>query len=484
MTTLLFILLFSAGMVGIGAYAARRSRTYDHFVIAGRSHGVFSVTLSILATAIGASATVGLMDQAAAKGFPFFWFLGAAAIGLLVQGLTVAGAIRETGCRTFSEVVERQFGPRVHRVISVLIVLGWTAIVAAQFKAAGSLAEGMSGNRIGFETGVILAAALIVFYTLPGGQHAVILTDAVQFTMVASGIVGLLVFLLLHAPGAMAQVRLPLFNEQFKAREFFYHLLIVGGIYVISPNLFSRAFAARDPATARCGALAAAPILALTGVVVAFIGVYAAASGAVAPGQPVFATLAAAAGQPGSILLGLAILAAIISSADTTLLVTASIAQQDLLRRESVTGVRAWVAGIALAAVLLVLAAPGATLYTLLFAAYNVFAPAVVPLVFAAFYAPRRLEPAFVWTGLAIGMGAGLYGYAGSLLRVIDIEKAGWGAASADFMSRTEQGVLIAGFCAVSAVAAVAAWRARRYGRLVDTPSPARVEKGSPDRPA
>jgi SSS family solute:Na+ symporter len=281
----------------------------------------------------------------------------------------------------------------------------------------------------------------------------------------------------------MPRVRLPLFNEHFQAREFLYHLLIVGGIYVISPNLFSRAFAARDAATARRAAFAAAPVLALTGLVVAFIGVYAAASGAVAPGQPVFATLAAAAGQPGSILLGLAILAAIISSADTTLLVTASIAQQDLLRRESVTGVRAWVAGIALAAVLLVLAAPGATLYTLLFAAYNVFAPAVVPLVFAAFYAPRRLEPAFVWTGLSIGMAAGLYGYAGSLLRMIDIEKAGWGAASADFMSRTEQWVLIAGFCAVSAVAAWAALRARRYGLLVaTTPSPARVETGSPDR--
>jgi SSS family solute:Na+ symporter len=454
-TALILTLVFSLVMIAIGVVASGRSRTYDEFLVAGRTHGVFSTTLSILATAIGASATVGLMDQTAAKGFPYFWFLGAAAIGLLVQGLTVAGAIRRTGARTFSEVVEKQFGPRVHRVISILIVLGWTAIVAAQFKAAGSLVEGMSGSRIGYQAGVILAAALIVFYTLPGGQHAVILTDVVQFGMVAAGILGLLVFLLIHAPFS-GHVPLPLFNEQFTAGDWLYHLLIVGGIYVISPNLFSRCFSARDERTARKAVLISAPVMALSGFIIAFIGVYAAASGAVQPGQPVFATLSAAAGYPWSILLGLSIFAAIVSSADTTLLVTASIAQHDLLRRESIAGVRAWVAGIAAAAVLLVLLAPGATLYTLLFAAYNVFAPAVVPLVFAAFYAPRRLEPVFVWSGLGIGMAAGLYGYSLPILRYMGFAHSVW----------PERTVLTAGFCVVSLIAFWAVIRSRKQSGL------------------
>jgi SSS family solute:Na+ symporter len=459
--TVSLILAFSLLMLAIGASVARKSRTYDDFLVAGRSHGVFTVTLSILATAIGASATVGLMDQAAAKGFPYFWFLGAAAIGLLVQGLTVAGAIRETGARTFSEVVERQFGPRVHRVVSVLIVLGWTAIVAAQFKAAGSLVEGLSGSHVGYQAGAVLAAALIVCYTLPGGAHAVILTDVVQFAMIVAGVLGLLVFLLIHAPGAAGLVSLRPFNANFTAKDFVYHLLIVGGIYVISPNLFARCFAARDARTARRAVFAAAPVMLAAGVIIAYIGAYAAASGAVKPGEPVFATLSAAAGFPWSILFALSILAAIVSSADTTLLVTASIVQHDLLRRESVTGVRVWVAGIALGATALVLLAPGATLYTLLFAAYNVFAPAVVPLVFAGFYAPRRLEPFLVWTGLTVGVAAGLYGYAGTLIRVLGFESAAWGSSTRLYIGQTEQTVLIAGFCAVSAIAALAVWRAR-----------------------
>ncbi len=411
--------VFALLMLGIGAAVARKSRTYDDYLVAGRSHGLFTVTISVLATAIGASATVGLMDQAAAKGFPYFWFLGAAAIGLVVQGLTVAKAIRETGARTFSEVVERQFGPRVHRVVSVLIVLGWTAIVAVQFKAAGSLVEGLSGSHVGYQAGAVLAAILIVCYTLPGGAHAVILTDVVQFSMIVVGVLGLLVFLLVHAPGAAGLVSLRPFNENFTGKDFIYHLLIVGGIYVISPNLFARCFAARDGRTARRAVFSAAPVLLVAGVVVAYIGAYAAASGAVKPGEPVFATLSAAAGPPWSFLFALCILAAIVSSADTTLLVTASIVQHDLLKRESVAGVRSWVAGIALGATALVLLAPGATLYTLLFAAYNVFAPAVVPLVFAGFYAPRRLEPLFVWAGLAVGVAAGLYGYLGTFIRVL-----------------------------------------------------------------
>lgn len=461
LSLILAIAIFSAVMLAIGARAASRSRSYDEFVVAGRSHGVFSVTLSILATAIGASATVGLMDQAAAGGFPFFWFLGAAAIGLLVQGLTVAGAIRDTRARTFSEVVERQFGPRVHRVISILIVLGWTAIVAAQFKAAGVLVEGLTASHVGYRAGVVLAAALIVGYTLPGGQHAVILTDVVQFGMIAAGILGLLAVLLVQAPAAAGSVPLSLFNDHFTASDWIYHLLIVGGIYVISPNLFSRNFAARDARTARRATLLSAPVMALMGVVIAYTGCYAAASGMVKSGQSVFSTLSAAAGFPWSLLLGVSILAAIVSSADTTLLVTASIAQQDLLKRESVAGVRAWVVAIAGGAVLLVLLAPGATLYTLLFAAYNLFAPAVVPLVFSAFYAPRRLEPAFVWTALAIGMAAGLYGNANALMGTFGSGGPEWDQARA-YAGRTGKTALIAGFCIVSLIAAVAVRRARR----------------------
>ncbi len=462
LTGILIAVLFSALMLAIGAASARRSRTYEDYLVAGRAHGVFNVTLSILATAIGASATVGLMDQAAAKGFPFFWFLGAAAVGLLVQGLTVAGKIRETGARTFSEVVERQFGPRVHRAVSVLIVLGWTAIVAAQFKAAGSLAEGMSGNRLSYEAGVILAAALIAAYTVPGGQHAVIRTDVVQFGMVAAGILGLLVLLLAQAPGAAGRVSLRPFNAAFTAKDLVYHLLIVGGIYVISPNLFSRCFAARDAQTSRRAVFAAAPVMLVAGMIIAYIGAYAAVSGAVPSGQPVFATLSAAAGPPWSVLLTLSILAAIVSSADTTLLVTASIVQHDLVRRPSVAGVRFWVAVIAAAAVALVLLAPGATLYSLLFAAYNVFAPAIVPLVFAAFYAPRRMEPPFVWAGLTVGMAAGLYGYAGTLIRSLDRNASGWGRVVGEYATRTEQTVLIMGFLIVSAIAAWAVVRARQ----------------------
>ena len=469
--TAFLILLFALLMVGIGAMAAKRLHGYDDFLVAGRSHGVVSLTVSILATAIGASATVGLMDQSAKHGFPYFWFLGAAAAGLLVQGLTVAGRIRETRARTFSEVVKQQFGPRVHRVVSMLIVLGWTAIVAAQFKAAGSLVEGLSGSRVGFQAGVVLAAVLIVCYTLPGGQHALIRTDALQFGMVAAGILGLFIFLLIQAPDVTGQVRLELLNDTFTARDWVYHLLIVGGIYVISPNLFSRCLAARDARTAQRAVLAAAPLMLLAGVTIAFIGAGAAASGLVKPGQPVFATLSALAGFPWSALLGISIFTAIMSAADTTLFVTASIAQHDLIRRESVTGVRLWVAGIALAATALVLLAPGATLYMFLFAAYNVFSPAVVPLVFAGFYAPRRLEPPFVWTGLLVGMAAGLYGYAGTLIRMLGFGEAHWGQAAQRYAGRTEQAVLIAGFCAVSIIAAWAVFRAQRTGKACSAPT-------------
>jgi len=459
---LLLLTLFSALMLGIGMASVRRSRSYDDFVVAGRSQGTFPVTFSILATCVGASATVGLMDQAAAGGFPYFWFLGAAGVGLAVQALTVAGPIRDSDVRTFGELVRRQFGPGVQRAVSILIALGWIAIVAAQFKAAGSLVDSLLGNRLGAGVGVVLAALLIVGYTLPGGQQAVIRTDVVQFAMVGVGLLGVLLFLVVQAPGAWGAVEWRPVNATFTLFDLVHHLLIVGGIYVISPNLVSRVLTARDARVARRAVWLSAPLLAATGAVVAFIGVYATASGAVPSGAPVFSTLSAQAGLPGSLLLHLSILAAVISSADTTLLVTASIVQQDLVGRPSVAGVRVWGAALAAAAVALVLGAPGATLYTLLFTAYNAFAPAVAPLVFAGFYARGRMNPRWVWTGFGLGMTAGAVSAAWPLARAAGEAGAGPLARWAASLPSWERQIGVVGFVAVSVIAAVAAARTRR----------------------
>lgn len=440
-------LLFGAVMVAVGVVSARRLRGYDGYLTAGRTHGPAGIALSIAATAIGATATVGLMDQAARRGWSAFWFMAAAALGLAVQGVTVASRIRESGVRTFGELVERFLGRSFQIAVSILILFGWTWIVAAQFKAAGELAAVWGGAGT-FRTGAGLAALFILAYTLPAGQRAVIATDAIQWLLLVSGV--------LVAAGVSS--RLPLIGERmtsaasahaFGGREVLHHLLVIGGLYVLSPNLVSRSVAARDGSSARWGALVAAPMLAAVGGVVVWTGSRAAAGGVV---PPIFPELLRQAGEIWKWGLGIGILAAIVSSADTTLLVTASIAQNDLVRRPSVTGVRLWEAGIALGALVLVLLAPKATLFDFLFVAYEMFTPAAVPLLAVALYARRGVEPVLAWGAFGIGALAGLYGPAAALARRLGL--------GSDWPAR--ESVVTIGFLVALLLAGLGAWRAMR----------------------
>ncbi len=444
-------LLFGSCMAAAGLAAARQLRGYEAFLTAGRRHGEWAIGFSIAATAVGATATVGLMDEAARKGWSAYWFMGAAALGLVIQGATVAARIRTSGVRTFGELVELQLGRSFQTASSVLIVLGWTAIIAAQFKAAGELAVVLGGSG-SFRMGAFLAAVFILVYTVPAGNRAVIATDGLQFLLIALGLAAA-ALLAARQPDEMERAPEMVSTARVGWSGFLHPVVIIGGLYVLSPNLVSRSVAARDGAAARGGAFLAALILAGVGLLVVWTGIRAAGGGI---GPPVLSMLLQRAGGAWKWAVGVGVLAAIVSSADTTLLVTATIAQNDLIRRHWVGGVRLWEAALALGALGLVILAPRATLFDFLFAAYEMFTPAMVPLLLVSFYASRGVARPWAWGAFLTGGLLGLYGPSIGWLR-----RGGW-VAREGWPLKEE--VATAGFLLALLLALFGAWRGGRKG--------------------
>ena len=62
-------------------------KNLDDYVVAGRNQGTFFVTFSLLATMLGASATLGICERAKVEGISAFWWLGFGALGLWLQAL-------------------------------------------------------------------------------------------------------------------------------------------------------------------------------------------------------------------------------------------------------------------------------------------------------------------------------------------------------------------------------------------------------------
>ena len=386
---------------------------YLDFVAAGQRCGPLAVFLTLMATMLGASATLGVAEKAETAGFPAVWWLLAGAVGLALQGFALSARIRESGARTLPELARRAAGPAGQRLVAAVVAVSWPAVVAAQLVAFAGIWNALAGTE-GTALPIVLCAAAVALYTLAGGQRAVVRTDAPQMIVLAAGFGGLFLWIFSGrcggAPVPAESVRL--LSPDFGPREAALSLLTVGGAYFLGPDIASRSLVARDGRTARRAVLAAAPALAAFGAAIALAGMWAAAN-APGPGNPV---LRIAAKLPLALrgCLAAGLLCAVLSSVDTCLVNAAAIAAGDLCGARSVRATRIAVALVALAATALALA--GGDIIGVLLKAYSVYTPGVVAPLAVAIFA-RRVRRGLWLAGVALG---GLCGLAGALVPRLD----------------------------------------------------------------
>jgi len=377
---MILLLVYSLILIGIGFADFRRIRGFDDYIIAGRTRGSVIITFSILASVTGASATMGVVTLAYKKGFPAFWWLGAGAAGLILQGLFLSGRVRATGALTLPDMTEKLMGPAVRRIVSLIIVIAWTGIIAAQFAAAAKIVSAMTGYS--FTPVMIGSSSVIIIYTALGGQGSILKTDFLQFAVLFAGI-GYALYSVFSQAGLPPDAHINLINSGFTSSDLLYYLLIIGGSYVVCPVIYSRVLSAKDVKTARNSVLAAGCVLALISILVTLIGVWAKYNLNLAESEDVLTWIITNRLSPlaGTVLV-LGLLSAVVSSADTCLFVTASIVENDLIRRKSVKWTRLLVFAFGISGIIM-------TLFTtdiigLLTAAAAVFTSGAVPPIIAA----------------------------------------------------------------------------------------------------
>ena len=140
-----FFLVYAALLLGLGLLEAlRESRAKsgrDAFFVNSRASGPWQVGISIIASCVGGSATLGMAGLAWQAGTPAFWWLGGGACGLFVLTLFLAKKVRESGAHTMPEMVDAFLGrestaslPRPilspRRLVAAVIVPAWLAILA------------------------------------------------------------------------------------------------------------------------------------------------------------------------------------------------------------------------------------------------------------------------------------------------------------------------------------------------------------------
>lgn len=416
-------------LIALGGYAllifctsfAAQGRTQEAFYLNNRMSSCWGVGFSILVSCVGASATIGMTGMAFTVGTPAFWWLGAGSIGLTALSLLLARAVRKSGAYTLPHMVEVFLGKQVRPLIALVIVVAWSAILAAQFTALGNVLGPLT--RFGTYTCLAISFLLICGHTV-GGQQAIMRVDTLQALIIFAALGTMLVWLCSHNPGWMQLVRFEAVNETFPAAKLRYFLVVVGANYLVCPMLFGRLLSARDEKSAVCGGLIGAVGIVVCSVVIVAVGL--ACKGLIpasTAADAVLGTVLAQVMPPWMhVVVSFALISAIVSSADSCLVTAATVCSHDLLGSRSPATARGCVLALGLAGAAASLWGKGILGFLLI--AYDVFACGVVMPCFVGLllFPVRRIDTRCACLAVAVGglLGAiasgtenSIYNYAG-----------------------------------------------------------------------
>ena len=185
-------------LIGIGALSARfSSRGIGNFFVGGRRMNRWVVALSAVVSGRSAWLLLGVTGMAWSMGISAAWAVVGYTVMEFVLFLTLARRLRRFAgvhdCVTVTDVFAERLGDddgRLRLALSVVILLFMAAYVSAQFVGGGKAMGASFGMAPG--TGILLTAAIVLAYTTVGGFLAVSLTDTLQ--------AGFMIFALLAIP--------------------------------------------------------------------------------------------------------------------------------------------------------------------------------------------------------------------------------------------------------------------------------------------
>ena len=172
-------------LVIIGLLALNKTKTYGMFFIAGRKLRILATALSAQATDMSAWLTIGLPGQAFLSGIGTIWVGIGCSLGTLLNWSGLAQRLRiytgKLGSFTIPDFLESRYkdDTRILRLVSsILILIFMTAFVGAVAKGGAKAVEAATG--IDFLWALVVTYLIILFYTFAGGFWAVAWTDVFQ----------------------------------------------------------------------------------------------------------------------------------------------------------------------------------------------------------------------------------------------------------------------------------------------------------------
>lgn len=414
------LIAYKVLLLSIGIWSQKRTKNNSDYFLGGRNLGPVVAAISYGASTASAWTLLGLSGAAYVLGFAAIWMVLGAIGGCIIAWVWIAPRLMQHSRKrqqlTLTEFLAEPPGnkksgtdSRVALLASIVILASFVFYIAAQFQGAATTFS--SSFPVSFTGSLILGAAVITLYTFFGGFWAASITDTIQggLMLVAAILLPLAALLALVNTGGdslsnavnTSTLALTASNSGLAAIGFIAGSLAVGVGTFGQPHLLNRFMALAEERSLR-----KAQILSISWFSLVFAGTFSlgimgrSLLPALEQPETLFFQLSELLLHPviAAILLA-AVLSAIMSTADSMLLVVASTIAHDLNLQRLLPGRELLVArlsmlAVAIAAVAIALFLPATIFERVLFAWIAIgsaFGPTVFARLAGASLAPTRV---------------------------------------------------------------------------------------------
>jgi Na+/proline symporter len=303
--------------------------------------GPLLVTGSVFATWFGAETVVGASGRAHGDGVsiasaePYAY-----GFCIVLMGLVFAAPLWRRKLTTLADLYRQRYTPPVERVAAIVLIPGSLFWAAAQIRAFGQVLV-VSGAGVNIELALAIAAGFVILYTAVGGLLADATTDILQAGLLTLGL-GVLLVSVVGAHGGVGETAaviaaadkvhfLPTTDISFVETVEAWAIPVLGS--VTATELISRVIGARSATVAKFGSLGAGAGYVAVGTISVLIGLAAGSLiGPVGDAEQIVPEAARTLLAPWMyIVFAGGFLAAILSTVDSTLLVSSGLFSHNLL---------------------------------------------------------------------------------------------------------------------------------------------------------
>ena len=188
----------------VGLYFSFKVKNREDFMVAGRKLTAPVLVATLLATWIGSGDIFSVSDLSYHHGYSSL--IGSAGgWAAIVIVFFIAGRVRRFGQFTVPDILETRYNKWARLLATITTIIAYVTIVSYQLRGGGWLLNIISDGKVSVDLAVIIVTVFVIFTTMSAGMLSLAYIDMINGVMILAGVFLALPFLYVYA-GGYAQI--------------------------------------------------------------------------------------------------------------------------------------------------------------------------------------------------------------------------------------------------------------------------------------